>query len=156
MRKLWKWWKEAIPRNKNALPPPLPQPSSPNLKVRNLTSIPHICHLYHPHIGGKKIGHVEKFQIFHTTDVKKSEIMQNFEEFQISPHDRCEEIWNLPPFFCKICFAAIYPVFSRNLFVAIYALFLKKNWTKNCLGGEKIWDMLTKELVNNLPKLLLS
>ena len=46
------------------------------------------------YIGGEKIGYVEKFQIsihdrcveefqiFHTTDVDKSEILQNLKEFQ--------------------------------------------------------------------------
>ena len=35
---------------------------------------------------------VEEFQIFHTTDMEKSEILPNLEEFQNSTHDRCEEI----------------------------------------------------------------
>ena len=36
--------------------------------------------------------HVEVFQIFHTTDVEKSEILPNLEEFQNSSNDQWEEI----------------------------------------------------------------
>ena len=51
------------------------------------------------YIGGEKNWScVEEFQIFHTTDVEKSEILPNLEEFQNSTHDRCEDILNLPCF----------------------------------------------------------
>ena len=39
--------------------------------------------------------HAEEFQLFHTIDAGKCEILPNLEEFYISPHDRCEEIQNL-------------------------------------------------------------
>ena len=54
--------------------------------------IPHICHLNHLYIGGEKIGHVKNFRFQYTTDVEKSEILPDLEEFQNSTHDKCEEI----------------------------------------------------------------
>ena len=62
----------------------------------------------------KYMTDVEKFQIlhmqrnfsfFHTIDAEKCEFLPNLEEFHISPHDRCEEIKNLP------CFVVVKSVF---------------------------------------------
>ena len=63
--------------------------------------------------------HVEEFQIFHTTDVGKSEILLIWRN---STHDRCGEI----------CFVAIYAIFPIICFVEIYAL----------LRGEKLSQKL--------------
>ena len=107
--------------------------------------IPHICHLYHLYIGGEKISHVEnfqisihgrcgesphveEFQIFHTTDVEKYEVLPNLEAIQISPNEMKFTLF----FCCKICFVAIDAVFCKIHFVAIYAL----------LHGEKLGQKL--------------
>ena len=57
-----------------------------------LLSIPHICHLDHLYIGGEKLVMWRNFRFQYTTDVEKSEILPDLEEFQNSTHDRCEEI----------------------------------------------------------------
>ena len=81
--------------------------------------------------------HVKEFQIIHTTAVGKSEILPDLEELQ-TPHDRCEEIWNLICFCCKLCFVAIYAVLLRNQICAINALWRREKlsqklcrWRKN-------------------------
>ena len=80
---------------------------------------------------GKKICHVEKFQIsaydrrnlkflhtrinftfLHMTDVEKSEISPHVEWFQIYSHDRCGEIYNL-----------LHYVYNLWHFVAFYTVF---------------------------------
>ena len=53
--------------------------------------IPHICHLNHLYIGGEKLVMWRNFTFQYTTDVEKSEILPDLEEFQNSTHDRCEE-----------------------------------------------------------------
>ena len=72
--------------------------------------------------------HEEEFQFFHTTDVEKCENSPNLEEFHISPHDRCEEIQNLP------CFVVVKSVLWQLMlfcheiyFVVIYALLRGEN-----------------------------
>jgi len=46
-----------------------------------------------------KFLHMQRnFSFFHTIDAEKYEFLPNLEEFYISPHDRCEEIKNLPGF----------------------------------------------------------
>ena len=54
----------------------------------------------------------------------------------ISPHDI--SLLQIMLFCCKICFVAIYAVLLRKLFCRdLRAFCVEKNWTKNCVCGEK-------------------
>ena len=82
-----------------------------------------------------KFLHMQRnFSFFHTIDAEKCEFLPNLEEFHISPHDRCEEIKNLP------CFVVVKSVlwritlFFKIRFGAIYAL----------LRGEKLSKKLDR------------
>ena len=58
--------------------------------------------------GNLTFLHMQRnFRFFETIDVEKCEILPNLEEFHISPHDRGEEIKNLP------CFVVVKSVLWR-------------------------------------------
>ena len=58
--------------------------------------IPHICHIcqYHQYICGEKSVMWRNFRFLNVTNVEKSEVSPQVEQFQIYPHDRGGEILN--------------------------------------------------------------
>ena len=87
----------------------------------------------------------QNFTFLHIYCVEKSEIPL---QFQISPHDRCEEI----------CFVAIYAIFRVICFVAIYAFLPEKlrqklyMWRKNYKS--EVCTLLTYKQIFPLPSTL--
>ena len=72
------------------------------------------------------------------TIVGKLKISPHVEKFQMSPHDRCGEIWNSPHMACVWCR-------KRRHICKIHAIFtrfhVEKNWAQKHICGEKMTNM---------------
>ena len=89
---------------------------------------PDICHEYHELYSWRKIVMWRNFSFPCMTIVGKLKISPHVEKFQMSPHDRCGEIWNSPHMACVWCR-------KRRHICKIYAIFATI-YTLSC--GEKL------------------
>ena len=87
------------------------------------------------------------FKFICMTDVEKSDISTHVELFQISPHERSGEIWNFSTSgMCMMWRMSLY-MYTLGCFVAKSVLSrfthfcVEKNWTKECVCGEKMTNM---------------
>ena len=70
--------------------------------------------------------------------VGKLKVSPHVEKFQMSPHDRCGEIWNSPHMACVWCR-------KRRHICKIHAIFtrfhVEKNWAQKYICGEKMTNI---------------
>ena len=137
-----------VNEHKRLIHPSLNQRPWPSFEIDSHCTIPHICHLNHLYIGGEKSVMWRNFRFQYMTDVDKSEIPPHVEEFQISVHDRCGEIWSFakfggisPCFCCKICFVLFTLFFAKSVLSRFTRFCVEKSLSKNCIGGEKMTNM---------------
>ena len=92
-------------------------------------------------ISGEKIVMWRNFSFPRMTIVGKLKISPHVEKFQMSPHDRCGEIWNSPHIICVLCKkVAIYAKFMQ--FLPQFTCFhVEKNWAQKYIYVEKMTNI---------------
>ena len=130
----------------------------PSFSLADLIFVTNITNI----ISGEKIVMWRNFSFPCMTIVGKLKISPHVEKFQMSPHDRCREIWNSPHMACVWCrkrchICKIYAVFLKKSVLWKFTHFdakfillqflhfcVEKNLSKNFLCGEKMTNITSQ------------